>query len=84
MNAVETPKSFGTSGQNRKAVTLHETDCCEYEYDDVLENPCKYAGDNLIEYIMEKISPYDCIVNGYEKLNMRFMCPRFGEKFKYV
>ncbi|MBQ7080191.1 MAG: hypothetical protein IJM92_11160 [Fibrobacter sp.] len=65
-------------------IGLHETDCCEYEYDDVLENPCKYAGDNLIEYIMEKISPYDCIVNGYEKLNMRFMCPRFGEKFKYV
>ena len=65
-------------------IGLHETDCCEYEYDDVLENPCKYAGENLIEYIMEKISPYDCIVNGYEKLNMRFMCPRFGEKFKYV
>lgn len=65
-------------------IGLHETDCCEYEYDDVLENPCKYAGDNLIEYIMETISPYDCIVNGYEKLNMRFMCPRFGEKFKYV
>ncbi len=65
-------------------IGLHQSDCCEYEYDKVLEKPCKYAGENLIKYIMEKISPYDCIVNGYEKLNMRFMCPRFGEKFKYV
>lgn len=65
-------------------IGLHQTDCCEYEFEDVLENPCEYAGDNLIEYIMEKNSSYDCIVSGYEKLNMRFLCPRSGEKFKYV